>query len=85
MCNDYRAAIDVDVLHDGIDLARKVICPSLVLWGSDGAMARHYDVQATWSERLNDMRAMAMPGGHFFPDTHPRETASALLGFLTSL
>lgn len=84
MCNDYRAAIDVDILHDGIDLSRKVGCPALVLWGSEGVMARRYDVPATWADRLADMRAMAMPGGHFFPDTHPRETTAALLGFLSS-
>lgn len=82
MCNDYRAAVDVDVLHDGIDLARKVACPALVLWGAEGAMARHYDVAATWADRLADMRGMPMPGGHFFPDLAPRETAAALLGFL---
>lgn len=82
MCNDYRAAIDVDLLHDGIDAHRKVTCPALVLWGAEGAMARHYDVPDTWADRLADMRAMPMPGGHFFPDLHPAETAAALIGFL---
>ncbi len=85
MCNDYRAAMDVDMLHDGIDLTRKVTCPALVLWGADGAMARHYDVPATWADRLPNMRGMPMPGGHFFPDLHPGETAAAVLGFLQSL
>lgn len=85
MCNDYRAAIDVDILHDGIDAGRKLACPALVLWGADGAMARHYDVPATWSDRLEDMRGMPMPGGHFFPDLAPQETAAAVRGFLQSL
>jgi haloacetate dehalogenase len=85
MCNDYRAAIEIDLLHDGIDLMRKVTCPALVLYGSEGAMSRHYDVPATWADRLADMRALPMPGGHFFPDLHPKETAQALSGFLGSL
>lgn len=85
MCNDYRAAIDVDLLHDGIDLRRKVDCPALVLWGADGAMAKHYDVPATWQTRLTDMQGLPMPGGHFFPDLHADETAAAVLGFLQSM
>ena len=85
MCNDYRAAIEIDVIHDGIDLERAVTCPALVLYGSDGAMARHYDVPATWKNRLSDMRSIAMPGGHFFPDLHPADTARAIKGFLDNL
>ncbi|MFK7753706.1 MAG: alpha/beta fold hydrolase [Sedimentitalea sp.] len=82
MCNDYRAAIDVDVLQDGIDLGRKVTAPALVMYGADGAMAKAYDIPATWADRLENMRAVAMPGGHFFPDLQPDDTARALLGFL---
>lgn len=82
MCNDYRAALQYDFAHDAADLGRRVTCPALVLYGSDGAMAKHYDVPSTWADRLDDMRAIAMPGGHFFPDLHPDDTARALLGFL---
>lgn len=82
MCNDYRAALAHDFSHDAADLGRRVACPALVLYGVDGAMARHYDVPATWAERLDDMRARAIPGGHFFVDLHPDETAEALLDFL---
>ena len=82
MCNDYRAALAHDFDHDAADLGRRVGCPALVLYGVDGAMARHYDVPATWADRLENMRARAMPGGHFFVDLHPEETADALLDFL---
>lgn len=85
MCNDYRAAIEIDVLHDGIDLMRKVMCPALVMYGSDGTMSKEYDVAETWADRLADMRALPMPGGHFFPDLHPEKTAAAVLGFLKTL
>jgi len=83
MCNDYRAALEVDMALDAADLGRRVPCPALVLYGADGAMARAYDVPATWADRLADMRAEAVPGGHFFPDTHPAETAAALMRFLS--
>ena len=57
MCNDYRAAIDVDFHHDARDLDRKVHCPALVLYGADGAMAKAFDVAATWAPHLQDMTA----------------------------
>lgn len=85
MCHDYRAALEVDWDHDRQDLSRKVSCPSLVLYGKDGAMARLLDVPATWKDRLEDMRHDAIDGGHFFPDQSPDATANALLAFLKSL
>ena len=83
MCNDYRAAIEVDFHHDAADLNRKVDCPSLVLYGAKGPMAKSYDVGATWSDRMTDFEAKAVDGGHFFPDQNPGDTEQALLAFLS--
>ena len=82
MCADYRAALTVDFADDAADLGRRVACPALVLWGADGVMARRFGVAATWADRLADMRGAAIPGGHFFIDLHPKETADALMRFL---
>lgn len=82
MCDDYRAALKLDFALDAADLGRKVPHPALVLYGAEGAMARAYDVPATWADRLADMRAKAIPGGHFFIETAPEETAAALAEFL---
>jgi haloacetate dehalogenase len=82
MCDDYRAAIAVDFPLDAADLHRRVSCPSLVLYGAQGAMARAYDVAQTWAGRLTDFRSTGIPGGHFFPDTAPEATAQALSYFL---
>ncbi|MHA6344046.1 alpha/beta fold hydrolase [Roseivivax sp. CAU 1761] len=81
MCDDYRAAIDVDLPADAADLGRQVRSPAQVLYGADGAMARRLDVAATWRDRLADMTHGAMPGGHFFPDQAPGATAAALISF----
>jgi haloacetate dehalogenase len=83
MCADYRAALSVDLADDAADLDRRVDCPALVLWGADGVMARRFDMAAAWADRLSDLHAVAMPGGHFFVDLHPAETAKALRAFLT--
>ncbi|WP_223422441.1 alpha/beta fold hydrolase [Tateyamaria pelophila] len=84
MCNDYRAAIDVDFALDAQDLDRTVNVPALVLFGADGVMGKAYDVAGTWANRLDNMQSTAVPGGHFFPDTHPDATVHALLDFLKS-
>ncbi|MCK0148694.1 alpha/beta hydrolase [Marivita sp. S6314] len=85
MCHDYRAAIEIDWRDDQKDLQRRVHCPALVLYGQDGAMAQLLDVRATWDDRLSDMRAQALPGGHFFPDQSPGDTQDALLAFLNKI
>ena len=82
MCNDYRAAISHDYKLDAADLDRRIICPTLVMWGADGAMGRAYDVPATWKDRCHDIQTKAVPGGHFFIDTNPVETTKALSNFL---
>ena len=79
------AAIDIDFGHDAADLARQVTAPALVLYGAEGAMAQAMDVAATWAPRLADMRHEAIPGGHFFPDQSPQETAQALRKFILNL
>jgi haloacetate dehalogenase len=81
MCDDYRAALVYDLHHDASDLGATVTCPSLILYGADGAMARAYDVSDQWALKCEVIQSRAMPGGHFFVDTHPSETAEALCQF----
>ena len=83
MCNDYRATLDHDLADDAEDRAARVTCPTLVLFGAEGAMARAYDVPATWAEKCTDMTAEAIPGGHFFVDTAPEKTGDALARFFS--
>ncbi|MDU8942011.1 alpha/beta fold hydrolase [Ovoidimarina sediminis] len=85
MTADYRAVFDVDWPMDRAEGLRTLDLPSFVLYGEDGAMARLYDVPATWVPRLTSMTARAMPGGHFFVDQHPDDTGAALREFLDSV
>ena len=78
MVADYRATLVADLAHDRADAGRRVAAPTLVLYGADGAMARHFDLAAAWSGYLEDMAVAALPGGHFFVDRFPDETAAAL-------
>jgi haloacetate dehalogenase len=81
-CGDYRAAASVDLQHDQQDLHRQVQAPSLVFYAEHGVMKKLYDVPAQWQSRLAQMQSASLPGGHFFPDMRPQETADVLLRFL---
>jgi len=83
-CADYRAAATIDLEHDAADIAAKVACPALVIWGSKGSMGALFDMEAEWRKRLSSMRTGTLPGGHFFPDQLPGETGALLLEFLSS-
>lgn len=81
-CSDYRAAASIDLEHDGADLDRKLGCPTLVFYGAKGTMAKCFDIPATWRERCADVHVATLPGGHFFVDQFPAETAAVLKRFL---
>ena len=81
-CEDYRAAATIDLVHDEADLARRLACPVLALWGEKGAMERNYDVLAAWRERASDVRGRALPCGHFLAEEAPAEVIAETLAFL---
>ena len=83
-CSDYRAAATIDLEHDGADIDNKVRCPTLAFWGSKGAMAKYFDLAAEWKKRCADVRPASLPGGHFFVDQFPAETAKILAEFMSS-
>ena len=80
--SDYRAAATIDLEHDAADLKRKVEAPLLALYGANGLMTKRFDILAEWRKRAANVRAASLPGGHFFPDLLPTETAATLIGFL---
>lgn len=84
MCDDYRAAIALDVHDDAQDRSTKVACPTLVLYGAQGAMAKSYDIAEVWAPRLANMAHRAISGGHFFVDQNPHDTGTALRHFLSA-
>ena len=79
---DYRAAATVDIADDERDLARKLACPVLAIWGEQGKMHKLFDVLATWKEKAEDVRGTAVPCGHFIPEEAPHELLGEMLPFL---
>jgi haloacetate dehalogenase len=80
-CEDYRAGATIDLAHDDADLAAKVTCPLLALWGEDAPMHRQYDVLRTWRERAHDVEGHAVPGTHYFVEEIPELVAEDLVRF----
>ena len=83
MCEDYRANASIDLQLDAADLAKKILCPLLVLWGEKGGMTR-FDVLAEWRERANDVRGRAVPSTHWIPEEVPAMLLAELGPFLNT-
>ncbi len=84
MCEDYRAAVSIDLPLDEADKAagRRIACPVLALWGENGFMPRWYDVLAVWRDWAHDVSGRGIPSGHYLAEEAPEETLAALLAFL---
>lgn len=81
-CSDYRAAASIDLEHDQADIDSRVQCPTLAFWGSSGTMHRCFDIAEAWRQRCTAVCAESLPGGHFFVDQFPNDTARVLMSFL---
>jgi haloacetate dehalogenase len=81
-CEDYRAAASIDLEHDEADLAKKIECPLLVLWGAKGLVGRKYDALSIWRERATQVSGKALPGGHWIPEECPNEMLAEIKTFL---
>ncbi len=82
MCEDYRAGASIDLKHDEADLARKIACPLLVLWGERGPMGRLYDVLAIWQERGTKVSGKGLPGGHNLQEDVPDQVLAEIRALL---
>lgn len=74
MCEDYRAAATIDLIHDRASREAKlqVQCPTLALWGSKGKIARWYDALAIWQAYCADtVTGGAVDSGHYIAEEAP--------------
>jgi len=84
VCEDYRAAVGIDLVHDEADMATKLPIPTLVLWGERSHVNRSYRPIEAWLERAVDVRGKMLPCGHYPAEQVPDETYSELQAFFGS-
>jgi haloacetate dehalogenase len=80
VCEDYRAAVSIDLVHDRADAeaGRKIPMPMLVLWGERSHVNRSYKPMDAWRERASDVRGKMLPCGHYPAEQVPDETYAEL-------
>jgi haloacetate dehalogenase len=84
ICEEYRASATLDREHDEADRgARRIACPTLVLWSDTGPLATWYEPLDVWKTWASDVDGGPISAGHFIPEEAPDETAGRLIDFLT--
>jgi haloacetate dehalogenase len=83
MCEDYRAAASIDLVHDREYRAagKKLIMPLRVLWGEHGLVNKCFKPIADWEEVAQDVSGRAVPCGHYIPEELPIELISEAQSF----
>ena len=84
VCEDYRAAVGIDLVHDEADLATKLAIPVLVLWGERSHVNRSYRPIEAWLERAVNVRGTMLACGHYPAEQAPDATYSELRAFFAS-
>ncbi len=84
MCECFRAGFHIDKLHDAQDRqkGRQITCPTRVMWGQEGVVGKHFDVEAVWRRWCLAPRFAPMPSGHFIPEEAPNAALTAITHFL---
>lgn len=85
MCEDYRAALTVDRIHDDADrdAGSRLRCPVLIVWAEGDDMADLYgDPIAVWRQWADNVTGTAIDSGHHMAEEAPHDLADHLLRFV---
>lgn len=84
MCEDYRAAASIDLVHDRASRAegRKIECPLLVLWGERGKVGKFDEPLALWRRYASGpVVGGALDTTHYLAEEAPEALARWMLDF----
>ena len=86
ICEDYRAAATIDLVHDRADVAAglKLTQPLRVLWAEQGAVGRYFDVMHLWRERASDVSGASVAGGHYLAEENPEQVLTQAFEFFNT-
>jgi haloacetate dehalogenase len=85
MCEDYRAAASIDLVHDRADrdAGKKLAVPLRVLWGEHGLVAKCFSPIEDWKRVAKDVSGKSVPCGHYIPEELPQELLAEVELFFT--
>lgn len=83
MCEDYRAAAGIDLLHDRESIAadKKLEMPTMVLWGKDGIVHQCFQPLQEWQAIGKNVIGEALPCGHYIAEEAPDMLLQKVLPF----
>jgi haloacetate dehalogenase len=84
LCEDYRAAAGIDLVHDreDRDAGRMLKMPLLALWGEQGVVHRCFKPLEEWRRVASNVRGEALPCGHYIAEEAPDALLARALPFL---
>ena len=73
MCEDYRAAATIDLVHDRADreAGKSLTMPIHVLWGEHGLVNRCFSPLNDWKRVASEVSGRPVPCGHYIPEEMP--------------
>ena len=86
MCEDYRAAATIDLVHDRADRAvgKKLEMPLRVLWGEHGLVHQCFKPMEDWKTIAHEVSGKAVPSGHYIPEECPEILITEVQNFFAS-
>ncbi len=84
VCEDYRAAAGIDLVHDRADreAGRLLQTPLLALWGEEGVVHRCFKPLDEWRRVTRDVQGEALPCGHYIAEEAPEALLARVQPFL---
>ena len=84
LCEDYRAAAGIDLLHDreDRDAGRKLAMPLLALWGAQGVVDQCFKPLDEWRKVALRVEGRAIDCGHYIAEEAPEILLQQAQAFL---
>jgi haloacetate dehalogenase len=85
ICEDYRAAAGIDLVHDRDSRAgaERIACPLLALWGAKGKIGLWYEPLEIWRRYADGpVSGGSVNSGHYLAEEAPEEVLEWLRPFL---
>ena len=86
MCEDYRAAATIDLVHDRADRAvgKKLSMPVRVLWGEHGLVNKSFAPIEDWNRvSSSEVTGRHVPSGHYIPEECPEQLIAEVKAFFS--